>query len=698
MRRRSQFSVMLIAISVCVGLSGCGSGGTGGPNGGGAGGGTIRFTSRKAALDAIAAKFQSLPGTDLAADNSALLTFVQGRSEFEASGPTSLGGVWARFKDGRLLIISNNRRPDAPTRAAAFGPTSPASRSLGIPTAGSKVQLLVDDTNFSAATVVSLSSQFAAAGYSGANNSATVDNLRALTNIGVLYIDAHCGTVILRDSTEEYGLMTSTLLADTVDNSLASDLNSGAVGYMMAPGELDIGGQTGEVKYKITNTYFITRKFVQDHMTFADNSIVFINACGSNGPKGVKWAQSFLDKNAGSYLGWTKDIDNKDAQETARYFFDRVLGETGKSTDYNPESPAQRPFPVGDVLDEMKNRGRSNGHPGKLTESFFGPVSLLNLGMEPLSDGLICRFVMTQKPNSDEDRGLAPTISQALMTRPGGSAVDLPRGVQLQGKFGSASATRKVFIGGQDMTALSTFDNDSNTINITNLPVTGAGSHGDVYVTVNGIKSNVVQITDWKGDFIVTVKRNGNETITVTYTVHLRGILNSLRDLPGQTPKLPSLGQVDVTGADGSALYDATGVDDGPTVRETISRSGAPDIPLSQAPDINATRVGFFGVGLDLTTSPPKMTIGTTANVSDGGGILITTFDKITGKTRQLVMPLGVTTAADHIVSLDAGYNIVAGTWSNASGTITYTWNRIPAVDPPDQTASRSAVRRSLRN
>ncbi len=95
--------------------------------------------SHQEVLDAIAAKFDNVPGLDQSADNQTLLQFVSGLPQISNAGvgvTSSL--VWAQFADtGRKLVIYNNRPTDAQLaalRTAASTLSSPPNVMSSITT------------------------------------------------------------------------------------------------------------------------------------------------------------------------------------------------------------------------------------------------------------------------------------------------------------------------------------------------------------------------------------------------------------------------------------------------------------------------------------------------------------------------------------------------------------------------------------
>jgi hypothetical protein len=109
---------------------------------------TKGFTaSHKQVLDAIGAKFDSVPGLDQSADNQTMLQFVSGLPQVSNAGvgvTSSL--VWAQFADtGSRLTIYNNRPTTAQlaalrTNASILSPTANVRESEGVNPATVKAQ------------------------------------------------------------------------------------------------------------------------------------------------------------------------------------------------------------------------------------------------------------------------------------------------------------------------------------------------------------------------------------------------------------------------------------------------------------------------------------------------------------------------------------------------------------------------------
>jgi hypothetical protein len=101
-------------------------GGDGAPAGGSAGA-AVSLDSRVATLSAVRDMVAGLAAGSASWDSAALARSMQALPGLERVGISSrLGNVWARFTDGRLLVVPNNLEPGGATGALA-SPTSAAS-------------------------------------------------------------------------------------------------------------------------------------------------------------------------------------------------------------------------------------------------------------------------------------------------------------------------------------------------------------------------------------------------------------------------------------------------------------------------------------------------------------------------------------------------------------------------------------------
>jgi hypothetical protein len=298
---------------------------------GGCGGGSLRNANkpvapdrRMAVLEAVRVKFGSLTGTDTAAQNQEMASFMRAMPEFEASGVSDDGCAWARFTDGRLLIVANNRRPE-PVRS--FPVAELTTRASGLPE-----QTLVHlyDTMGTSFThpAVAFRGTLIGHGYQIAGDAiknGTVEEMKAVGGTGVFYMDAHGGSAQTRNFSWLFAIWTGTRVSSSLETAYADDLDNNRLAYMVA-----LGDGANETHYAATGF------FVNQYMRFGPNSLVFINACSSYDPS---FRQACLAAGAGVYLGWTQPVADNSAYGAAVFMFDRLLGNNSVAPTDNPAKP-----------------------------------------------------------------------------------------------------------------------------------------------------------------------------------------------------------------------------------------------------------------------------------------------------------------------------------------------------------------------
>src|SRR5262249_38730462 len=115
------------------------------------------------------------------------------------------------------------------------------------------------------------------------NRSANYNELREVQNASVFYLDTHGGCGVVHDSdtrldTRVFGIATPTPVSDSsITNNMAAIL-AGEMGYISVAEWFE--RLPGEPQLRLSGHLFFTPKFVANHMSFANNSLVFINGCG----------------------------------------------------------------------------------------------------------------------------------------------------------------------------------------------------------------------------------------------------------------------------------------------------------------------------------------------------------------------------------------------------------------------------------
>lgn len=477
------------------------------PAGGGNEGTPVSDAVRQASIGAVEQKFATLTWENYDADKAVLVQFLQARPEFEAAGPGGGASVWARFTDGRLLIIANNRPPADTLNQAPPLINAPALQpGSELPISGNARVMNAMGTRFTNSIPV-LRTMLQARGYVVTNPDASVSNLKSVSGDGVFYIQTHGASGKRRDGTEAYALWTSTQFDTVTDKTLNPEWNAGRLAYFMAKHD-SIPGQPGKATEE---THFaITKDFVFTYMSFGSNALIYLNACGAFG--GDEFRNTCVaesDGGTGIVAGWTLSVGDSRAIGAAYFVVDRLLGTNLDPR--TPENPPQRPFTYQLVYENLVARG---------------------MDTYPIRGGGTSYFGFT--PATSEFGLLAPSIKSLEVD-------EINRELHIFGSFGTdprSNGTGTVTVNGHELT-IQEWD-DPNEI-VCSIPPSGTRAAGDVIVTVRGHRSNVVRLTEWIGE-VRMIMTSGfvGLNLTVTFSLHFRADVHSFRERPGETPRARS--------------------------------------------------------------------------------------------------------------------------------------------------------------
>jgi hypothetical protein len=596
------------------------------------------------------------------ATQQTLVTYLKSRGEFEDAGATD-GNVWAYFHDGRLAMFI----PDWLDKDSDIGGRLPApdvsggrdnretNMRAGVPE-GKKVMLF--DALGSAYQENSpyLTEIFSRSHtqYRVESKDATVENLKNADDVDIFHIDTHGGSAPIRsiDSrTTVFALWTSDSLTYEREVLHKPDLDATVLAYAFA-----LDDRLTDNIYAHEWHYAFTGLFVAKYMSFTENSILYMDACGSSSEDASTFKQLTMGKaknNTTTYIGWTGLSDQGTGFPTSRFIFDRLLG----APVYMLEAPPQRPFDLDPIFVALLkyNLGVSR-YGGRLDYESIGNLDII----------------------------LAPSIKYITMD-------DYNSVMTIEGLFGDNSRNDgKVTVGGITV-PISTWT--PNTITC-ELPVTGPGSSGDVLVIVNDHESNVVPLSEWtiplhlvQDDFGVKVDAHVN--------LKIRADVHKYRSKPEETPKtdrpdmpmpLPgSLGFPCSVASSGTYTVGgqrtATCVKNGCTMRDTesaVARQGT--LPFT------VTMPGLgYGAYYKWSTDMKKIEVNVIVNIPDTGiETEAYTFcengDPVT-TSYSVATTLGiVTSGAPGLPTLefhlDENYNIVSG---DIHGMRNLPWGRCEA-------------------
>jgi hypothetical protein len=472
--------------------------------------------ARAQSLQDLTDEFKSLDGLNDADRNTALSTFVAARPEFASFG-TAETDFWAKFTDGRVVLVIDNRGAagTAPSSLAAAPMSQQATAQEPLPafnrqpvpagTPGAPVA----STELPGSSAVRLMSAMGpnwqdvrsdvgnmlmAKAYNVTLVAGTVENLKAVGGDGVFYIGSH-GGVWKRTAQDPvqvapFALWTSTEHSSALDEAYDNELRLGRLVYMLAKTDRVLGNQEKH--------YGITAAFVERYWTaFARNSMVFIDACRSNGMEAPPFRDAILAKGATAYFGWDFAVDDDFAAATAQFMFDRMLG----ANLFRADSPPQRPFPWPDAQMDLANHG--------LTADSSGTKLVINTCTTcQAAFGLLAPSIQSSSLGSGALGGASFNLmflSGLFGEDPGGAA------------FGGTQ--RRVTLGGTEIPIESPWEAAFVQVKPR---ATGAASVGPYFLTVRDHVSNGGMLSEWVGNFTTTVKGPGTINAKIIHRLRIR--------------------------------------------------------------------------------------------------------------------------------------------------------------------------------
>jgi hypothetical protein len=617
--------------------------------------------------------------------SSAMAQYLASRSELTDVTVEPDGSVSAQFSDGRLLVVAHNQTVVQDTfsviRATDAQNLPPGVNAPTVADTASKKKAIISQGfgpvyKSMASLTADLTSWLNAENYNAiAFQSVTPADLR--TAVKQVDVFVHTGHAWLLDAPDgkEYAVATAVLDSAPEDGADFDDFANDRLVYFVA--DVDDMGHVG--------TYWaITGKFVTWYMSFNKGSLVIINACNSATPfwkvsaeanAEQSFAAAFWRAGADAYLGW-QGATGQDLNDRIRYVIDRLLGELpgggGRQDTVPQESPPQRAFNLQEVLADMTAQGMIPVGPNQVT--------LLSLG-----------------PN---DAILAPSIAYVGTDEVNGL-------LWIFGIFDpNQKANADVTVDGQECSI-----NDWGPTSLTcALPQAGLGTEGDVVVTVNGIRSNVVRLTAWRGAFTYQIAGGGSLQLTAHYNLHWRSDIHKWRTAPHVTPQHYLFWTT--VAADSTATWSASGtqtVTDQLGNPSTVTIGGSGSLSL---PGLASTVFGgSFAIDPDAQMQWTNLEGEAINQVSVSGdacpnpeSFLLFIIDQLQQQvsTYQSPPPIGTqqSTLPAMPLAIDANYSLIANAkngsyftgcpWS-LSGTPAWqlSWPQIAATHPPDPTAAQ---------
>lgn len=489
----------------------------------------ITDDARLAALEKCDAKIKELNEITNEADRLQFISWVKQQPEFRTSGQLDGSGVYAVFTDERIaFFVDTPLTGDPPDGGRKRGEESAGENEEGNTTGRanqtarttavpkSKQVTLYNGMgayfNGTNDNTVSLENIFKASPtqFTVKRTDATIENLKAVSGDGVFYIFTHGGGGAIpkpapdKDSLFVMSLWTKNKVSPQNEVTYKQLLDEKKLAYMRST--FDSNAREWH--------YGITGEFVRGFMSFAENSLIYLDACNTfrSTPGSLIFRQTVLNKAANkkaTYFGWTSETNAFNSALTSQYIFDRLLGTNTEikvgNTTIPKEDPKQRPFDLARVYANVLGRGYAYCP--------NGAVIAYQSTADPLDEILI-----------------VPTIEKLeVFESPTEAAQSI---LKIDGSFGDEKG--KVTVNGVEMDNV-TWGRNFITCSI---PDGGEGYAGDVIVSVHDLQSNVVPLTAWEIQLTYATNDNGIK-MEGAINLKLRADVHPRRTFPGQPPSLP---------------------------------------------------------------------------------------------------------------------------------------------------------------
>lgn len=517
--RRHGFAAFL---GIALVLGGCGGGGGGaGPVFGWnpAGGGqeppppveeAVDSEARFAAMDRVDLEFEKITGgrpTATSAEWEQLRDWARAQPEFADAGVGEYS-FWARFKDGRHYLLTDNWRVPAGmapeslpeslkkmglTNATLDEPTGSVIKSVP---ASAKAALFIhsgapapnpNEFRFAPPLMRDMKEALTERGYAVTRNMLNVENLKQMGDVGFLFFNSHSAMYGPDPKAQEFAVMlddNATVLNDVV---YRADLNAGNLIYHRVRTLAQTLGKGNPPKLAFTS------KFVTQYLNFAPNSLVITFSCNSGNAQSMGFRGALKAKGAGTIVGWD-GLSSPNGYPAIRLLVDRMAG----VNKFEPTAMPNRSFVFADVMKYLGQRGL-----------------LTSDGVEDDSGHITPNAFL--KTDGSGFTKLAPVITHLEMKADNLLAV--------HGDFGAEPG--EVSVGGVPVNAV--WGSTEVKALLAN------ATHGDVVVTAKNLKSNPRQLGSWQGRVTYQSKRVDPSCAGATFIadvdvdLHLRADMQARR-------------------------------------------------------------------------------------------------------------------------------------------------------------------------
>ena len=628
---------------------------------------------RHRVLDEVLGHIQSVSGDDREATRAAIVDYLESRPEFAAAGVSADGIVWGIFNDGGLYFHADNQRPHLDTKSAAASsaprgsrvsmtsprPAVPAFFQVG---GGSGAELpgstratlleafgpLGDDMTQNVADWLN------EAGYQATRLEGTIDRMIAVGGDGVFVFNGHGGTPGLDNPAlpDTYAVFSTTETSTALDGTYSKDLQAGRIGWgsiawdynpAYAPdGDCEVEG--GAVlppkcqRYDHRRVYALTTAGVQQYWRFADNALVALGACSGSALSNT--ILNLPDGRVGAFAGFDRVVAIQGADEILELFFDRLLGRNEIPPD---ETPDLRPFDAGAIGVYMDRNGKSTD-PYDLADY----EQRAKLDVEDRGPTVLVPSIGTMEVHEESNElfieGLFGSESDTIEMCPNPNA--------------NASACRSLPTGswGAGMVVGKVEDE-------------GPTSAGWVRVVVDDRKSNLVPLTQWRGQINYRASADAvapNLLNEMSLTVHLRADVHLARERPWDEPTARTI-EIEAVG-DSWGSWSASGSSSQGGGTFTLKGSG--DMPVGEnQPDHEGAHFLFIGtlVVTDIGDPPELVDVNIHAHLSSDPEATLTISAE--GLNQTTGFPLLLTDVLfGRDFELDADYAILEGEVESSAG------------------------------
>jgi hypothetical protein len=399
--------------------------------------------------------------------------------------------LWARFRDGRYFLFTDNWRPlPRPQLATVQSVLKKAAPSalLQQEIAGSGQALMLSDSDQvfadSGPVMDRMSEGLFQSGWSVTTQRALhIDMLRSTGTLGFLFLTAHSG-IIGPTGAKQFAMITDDLATSDNDEKFQADLDDGTLIYHRDRKFL-------EEVFNRGLRYAITEKFVSKYLHFSPEALVILAACHSGSAEAAGFRNAIQQGGGGTatVVGWDGNT-NPQAYETVDLLVDRLTG----MNVVRPVTPANRPFNFADVWRYLGDKG---------------------LLQTPSPEGT----VMTPVLSFGSGFSILRPVLQALEN----TGIDK---LLLFGQFGNEPATVKV--GSTTFPATTLAGGNALMVDLT------PDAEGDVVVTTRNRRSNRRVLGSWRGQLsykqtIVSSCPQAPFSNTVDIKLHLRADAHAVR-------------------------------------------------------------------------------------------------------------------------------------------------------------------------